>query len=418
MIMEYEIHWGNKELNEWNTLFHFQREDREHVLDRNAFGQLVRSYREQRGWTQEELSERWGHSREYVSQIERGKRKLDSMTQVTRLADILDIPQEKLEEIGRGIPKRKLDIQKPEQADSAILQMLLAPGKDMVRLSYLTWVADQHPVIEESLRNLIYQLDQALISYHGELMKPAQQLLAYAHQMMGKIAFDHLDLAAASGHFSEMIDLGEELHDPDIITLGMTLQGSLFRKRGRFEHAIKCFNAAKSYADVASVGVQGVRYNLMARLYYDSGNELEFLRAINPALEIAEHIKDSITGLANDFSLDEVLQEQASGYTELWKPEKAIEIYKETDKLRPFRPLRDQGAYIINKAQAYLQLQDLDQGIALSLEGLRLASEYQSKRHIGWIEKSYNRLRVLPIGKEKRLDTLRDALVEAKRKVE
>ena len=67
------------------------------MLNANTFGQLVRSYREQRGWSQEELAERWGHSREYVSQIERGKRKLDSMTQAMRLADILDIPQEKLE---------------------------------------------------------------------------------------------------------------------------------------------------------------------------------------------------------------------------------------------------------------------------------------------------------------------------------
>ncbi len=388
------------------------------VLDMNAFGELVKAYRNQRGWTQEELAERWGYTRIYVSQIEQGRRKLNSVTQVLRLADILDIPQEKLEAIGRGIPERKIKAQEPHQADSAILQMLLAPGRDMVRLSYLTWVADQHLVIEENLRSLIFNLDQALISYHGEFMKPAQQLLAYAHQMMGKIAFDRLDFSTASGHFSEMIDFGHELNDPDIITLGMTLQGSIFRKRGRFEHAIRCFNAVKPYADVASMGVQGVRYNLMARLYYDSGDEQEFLRAINSALEIAEHMKVSIAGLANDFSLDEVLQEQASGFTELWKPEKAIEVYKETDRLRPFRPLRDQGAYIINKAQAYLHLGDLDKGITLSLKGIRLASEYRSKRHIGWVEKTYSRLRVLPIGQDKRLNTLRDALREARIKQE
>lgn len=389
------------------------------MLNRNTFGQLVRSYREQRGWTQEELAERWDHTRAYISQIERGKRKLDSMTQVLRLADILDIPQEKLEEIGRGIPKRKIDIQKPEQADSVILQMLLAPGRDMVQMSYLLWIADQAPLLlEEKLQEVTITLEQALISYHGEFLKPAQQLLAYTHQMRGRIAFDRLDFATASGHFSEMIDLGQELNDPDIITLGMSLQGSVFRKRGRFEHAIRCFDATKPYADVASAGVQGVRYNLMARLYYDSGDEQGFLRAINPALEIAEHMKDTIAGIANDFSLDDVLQEQASGFTELWKPEKAIEIYKETDRLRHFRPLRDQGAYIINKAQAYLILEDLDRGIALALKGLRLASEYRSKRHVGWVEKTYNRLRVLPIGKEKSLDVLQDALIEAKRKLE
>jgi transcriptional regulator with XRE-family HTH domain len=388
------------------------------VLKKNEFGELVRAYRKQRGYTQEELAERWGHSRAYVSLIEAGKKKLDSIAQVVRLADILDIPQEKLEAIGRGIPTRQSKAQTPEQTENAVFQMLLSPGRDMVRLSYMVWLADQHPVIEENLRDLVFNLDQALTAYHGEFRKPAQQLLAYARQMQGKISFDRLDFAAASGYFSEMIDLGQDLNDPDIITLGMVHQGSIFRKRGRFEQALRCFEATKPYAGVASASVQGMRYNLMARGYYDSGNEQGFLRAINSALDIATDMKDSITSLANDFSLDDVLQEQASGFTELWKPEKAIEIYKETDRLRPFRPLRDQGAYIINKAQAYLHLGDLDQGIKFSLKGIQLASEYRSRRHILWLDKTYKQLRERPIGGDKKLFTLRDALAETQREIE
>jgi len=388
------------------------------VLNSNAFGQLVRSYRQQRGWTQEELGERWGHTRAYVSQIEQGKRKLDSMTQVLRLADILDIPQEKLEEIGRGIPKRQIEVQRPEQADSAILQMLLAPGRDMVQLSYMLWIADQAPILEEKLQELTIALDQALISYHGEFLKPAQQLLAYTHQMRGRMAFDRLDFATASGHFSEMIDLGQELNDPDIITTGMVYQGSLLRKRGRFETSIRYYEKAKPYADAASEAVRGIYHANLSTVYADSGNERPFLNEIDAALEIAKDMKESITGLANDFSLDDVLWAQAGGFSELWKPEEALKVYEQTDKLRPFRPLRELGAYTIDKGEAYLRLGDLDQGIALSLKGIQLASEYRSKRHLGWVEKTYNRLRVLPIGKEKKLDVLRDALVEAKSKLE
>ena len=77
------------------------------ALNKNAFGELVKAYRKQRGWTQGELAERWGYSRGYVSLIEAGRKKLDSVAQVVRLADILDIPQEKLEAIGRGIPTRQ-----------------------------------------------------------------------------------------------------------------------------------------------------------------------------------------------------------------------------------------------------------------------------------------------------------------------
>ena len=389
------------------------------MLNRNTFGQLVRSYREQRGWTQEELAERWGYARAYVSQIERGKRKLDSMTQVLRLADILDIPQDKLEEIGRGIPRRRIQAEAPQQADSAILQMLLAPGRDMVQMSYLLWIADQASLLlEENLQELTISLEQALISYHGEFLKPAQQLLAYTHQMRGRMAFDRLDFATASGHFSEMIDLGQELNDPDIIATGMVYQGSLLRKRGRFETAIRCYKAAKPYADAATEATRGIYHVNFSTVYADNSQEKPFLEEIDAALEIAKDLKDSITGLANDFSLDDVLWAQAGGFAELWKPGDALKVYEQTDTLRPFRPLRELGAYTIDKGEAYLKLGDLDQGIALSVKGLQLASEYRSKRHIGWVEKTYNRLRVLPIGKEKSLDVLQDALIEAKRKLE
>src|SRR5215468_8944494 len=70
--------------------------DCEVFMDNNAFGKLVRSYRKERGWKQEELADRWGFTREYVSQVERGKRKLDKPEQVTRLAEILGISEEQL----------------------------------------------------------------------------------------------------------------------------------------------------------------------------------------------------------------------------------------------------------------------------------------------------------------------------------
>ncbi|MGH2770031.1 MAG: helix-turn-helix domain-containing protein, partial [Actinomycetota bacterium] len=70
----------------------------------NSFGTLVRAFREQRGWTQQQLAERWGFTREYVSQIELGKRKLYGEESVMRLAGILDIPLERLEAIGKQLP--------------------------------------------------------------------------------------------------------------------------------------------------------------------------------------------------------------------------------------------------------------------------------------------------------------------------
>jgi len=195
-------------------------------------------------------------------------------------------------------------------------------------------------------------------------------------------------------------------------------QGSLLRKRGRFETAVRCFEAAKPYADAATEATQGIYHINLSTVYADSGQEIPFLHQVDAALGIATNMKDSITGLANDFSFDDVLWSKAGGFSELWKPDEALKVYEETDKLRPFRPLRELGAYTIDKVEAYLRMGDLDAGIHLSLRGIDLATQYQSKRQLGWVEKTYNRLHVLPIGKEKKLTVLCDALVEAKKKVE
>ncbi len=388
------------------------------MLNKNEFGQLVKAYRQQRGWTQEELAERWGHTREYISRIERGKNKLDSVAQVVSLADILDIPQEKLEAIGRGIPQRKIDAQRPEQADDAILQMLLAPGRDMVRIAYMLWIADKHPIIEEKLQELVRSLDYALTAYRGQFVKPAQQLLAYTHQMQGRMAFDRLDFAAASGHFSEMIDLGQELNDPDIIAMGMIYQGSLLRKRGRFETSLRCFEQTRPYADAASDTTKGIYHLNMSTLHADAHHESPFLRSIEAAFNIAREIRPDVESLANEFSLEDVQWAHASGLSAQWKAEEAVKIFKEIDKQNPFKTLRAFGGYTISKGKAYLRLGDLDEGIKLHLNGIKMACEYQSKRHLGWIEDMYTRLLVLPIGKDKRLNDLRDALHETKKKQE
>lgn len=384
------------------------------ALSGNEFGALVKAYRKQRGWTQDELAERWGHTRGYVSQIERGRNKLDSVAQVVRLADILNIPQEKLEAIGRGIPQRKIEVQRPEQADDAILQMLLAPGRDMVQLSYMLWVADQTHFLEEKLQELTVGLDRALTSYRGQFVRPAQQLLAYTHQMQGRMAFDRLDFAAASGHFSEMIDLGQELNDPDIIAMGMVYQGSLLRKRGRFETSLRCFEKARPFADAASNITKGIYHLNMSTLCADACQESPFMHAIEAAFNVAGEIKPDMESLANEFSIDDVKWAHASGLSALWKPDQALEVFKEIDKQNPFTTLRALGGYTISKGKAYLRGGDLEMGVSLHLEGVQMATEYQSKRHIGWIEDMYTRLLVLPFGKDKRLNTLRDALHEAR----
>ncbi len=381
----------------------------------NEFGKLVKAYRKQRGWTQEELAEKWGYTREYVSHIEAGRRKLESVSQLVRIADLLNIPSEKLEAVGRGIPERQQKPSLAENIDSSLFQLLLTQGRDKVKLSYMVWLADQQASIETNLQHTASTLRSALTAYHGEFVKPARQLLAYTHHMLGKIAFDALNYEEAGKHFSEMVDLGRDLNDADTIALGMVRQGDILRKRGQYGTALRCFEAAKPYTDASDNGIQGLRCLNIARTYYFLGNENQFLRAMNLALECASQMNKGNESLAHWLNMDVALQFQASGYTALKKPAKALEIYRQIDRLYPSRPLRNQGAYIIENARAYLEHGNLEKGIELALQGLALASTYRSKRHIARLEATYNKLRITPLGKEKKLHALRNALIDVQR---
>ncbi len=211
------------------------RKRRSIELSTSEFGKLVRSYRKQRSWSQQQLADWWRYSREYVSQIERGVRKLDRVDQVNRLADILEIPAERLDAIGKGIPKRRGETENPPKADDLLVQALLEPAQTTVKLSWLVWHGDGDIAIIDNLDSSIARLETALGQYRGAFRKPSQQLLAYAYEMRGKISFDRLKYAEANGYFNEMLQLGEELKDPNIIALAMIHQGDILRKRGRFD---------------------------------------------------------------------------------------------------------------------------------------------------------------------------------------
>src|SRR5450759_230639 len=205
--------------------------------DKKAFSRLVLAARRQRGWTQEQVAKKWGHTREYVSQVERGVRKLAKWEEVESLARVLEIPSERLDAIGKSLPERQTEARTPSEADDVLFQALLEPSAATVKLSWLIWYSENNKIIVSNLDTWIAKLTDATTKYRGTFLRPAQQVLAYALEMKGKILFDRLQYAAAMGQFSDMLVLGEELGDPDIITLAMIYQGDILRKRGIYETA-------------------------------------------------------------------------------------------------------------------------------------------------------------------------------------
>ncbi len=369
-------------------------------LSSNAFGNLVKSFREQRGWSQGELAEKWGHTREYVSLIERGKRKMDKQEQINRLAEILGIPYEKLAAIGKAMPPKTST--PPLQESDVLLQALLEPAQNTVKMSWLIWHGNEGiEGIESSLLVLVHKLDEALGLYRGKFYRPALRIQAYAHEMLGKMAIESIQTKKAMAHFQEMYDIAEELGDADLLALALIHQAEMLRRQHRYDAAVRRMSRAEEYvkkhSKEMSQHTQGMLWKASAINYYVNGDEKGFLRAIEQATAIAERIPITIDTLSTEFDKVEILQVRALGYTQLWQPEKALEIYELTDKLRPFRPLRDLASYRIVKAQTYCYAGDVKTGVEHAMAGMAMAESFNSIRYVMRLRQLCERLSATPI---------------------
>jgi transcriptional regulator with XRE-family HTH domain len=375
-----------------------------------AFGELVRAFREQRGWTQQQLADRWGFSREYVSLIELGKRKLYGEEQVLRLAEILEIPLERLAAIGKYVPQRLPAHGGKGDPDDLLLDALLEPARSTVKLSWLVWYANGDNSVVRDLADIVTRLESAVRERRGRLHGIALEILAYAHEMMGKVAFDKLQFPDAQSHFREMHELGIELGNPDVAATALIHQADLARRQGRYKSALRWLDAAEPSARAGRPQTAGMRWQTLARAHAEYGNRPGFAEAITHAHECVASIPDAAEASNNDFTALEVLHERAHGHVLLSEPDKALEIYAESERRVAFRPLRDLGNLTILRAQAYAHANYVEEGVDLAIEGLQLARRYESQRHVSRVRRMHDRLAVTPMGKHPRMADLWEAL--------
>lgn len=382
----------------------------------NKFGNLIKSYRKQRGWTQKVLAERWNHSREYVSHIEQGKRKLEKQEEVYALADLLGIPQEQLAAVGKGPLLRKMPSQNFPNNTDDLLQTLIDPAQQAIKLFGLIHRENGDILsIRSYLYDLLARLNQAQTAYYGQFIRPALHMQACIHEILGKMAIERTQTQKAVSHFQAMYDAAEELGDSDLLVLALIHQSEMLRRRSQYYAMFRRMEAAENYiskhSTMISKYVQGIMWKASAINYFVYKDEQNFLRTIDYALEIAEEVPMSIDLLNHDFDKIEVLQTKAHGYTELWHPEKALEIYSQTDKLCPFRSLRGQSSYHIIKAQALCYSGDIVAGIDHAMKGMAIAENLHSQRYITRLRLMSDRLQITLIGKERRMKELREEIL-------
>jgi transcriptional regulator with XRE-family HTH domain len=295
-------------------------------------------------------------------------------------------------------------------SEDALVDALIEPAGATIKLSWLVWYGHADAGVVERVTSLIPKLTDFTASHQGELRLPALRLLATAHEMLGKVAFDGLDYPTAFAHFLEMEQLGEAAGDLNLRTLAAIHQGDLLRRRGDYELAVKRLTAAMPAAvEVAGV-VEGMRHQTLARAHAENGHKDAFLEAIEAAEAQASSLDSNAADWGNEFTLKQVRHERAHGHTLLWEPKVALGIYLATEPEMHPVSLRDVGNFTILKAQAHAYAGNVDVGVDLAIEGLRFARRCGSARHVSRVQRMYDRLSSTPIGTSAHMRDLADAL--------
>lgn len=294
--------------------------------------------------------------------------------------------------------------------EEVIRAALLEPARATVKLSWLVWYGTADHSVVERVTDLLTKLTEVAEGSAGSLRDPALELLAYAHEMTGKVAFDQLDYPAASRHFLEMQQLGEELGDCDILALAAIHQGDVLRRRGQYQLAVQRLESAAPYAMQASRAIEGLRQQTLARAHAEFGYRDAFYQAIDLAERTAAEAPPESEDWGAPFTLMSVLHEKAHGQTLLWEPDKALALYAQTEPAFQAASLRDLGNFTILKAQAHAYAGNVDVGVALGIEGLQFARRYGSPRHVSRVQRMYDRLSRTPIGTSARMRDLAEAL--------
>jgi len=297
-----------------------------------------------------------------------------------------------------------------EVSDDALVAALLEPAAATIKLSWLVWYGNVDAAVVDRVVALIGKLTDFTARHQGNLRRPSLQLLAAAHEMLGKVAFDGLDYPTAYGHFLKMERLGEVAGDSDLRALAAVHQGDLLRRRGEYELAVQRLEAAVPAAGGVGGVVEGMRQQTLARAHAEYGHKDAFLQAIDAAEAQAAGLGTEAADWGNEFTITSVRHERAHGHTLLWEPEVALGIYRGAESGLHPTSLRDIGNLTILKAQAHTYAGNVDVGVDLAIEGLGFARRYGSARHVSRVQRMHDRLSATPIGSSARMRDLADAL--------
>src|SRR5579875_3173601 len=335
----------------------------------------LRLAREKYNLTQERLAEKTGISIKTIWNAEHDKPISAESRRILCRFFKMDAQQLGLvstEDRPRNETKKPVQTTIPIELSPEHTSMLLDYAESIINLAWEAWFASQPTTAAWEINKLLPQLQQLLstVLLESDRLR-TRELTMRCHGLLGAINVDALKNDTALYHYTRAYQLASEDHNRDQASTYLALMGDTMRRQGEKLKAISYMQSAHGMAIYAAKATQGHILQLLAYTYADTGNEADFERTIAEATDLLGFSQESTDTTKKEFVPFEVYEIRGKASRDLGKPANALRYLASAEAaLNPAAvPQRWYAVLDISKGQAYCDMGDLANGIALASQG-------------------------------------------------
>lgn len=329
----------------------------------SALSQILIIYRDSHKLTQEELAALLDVEPRTLRRWENGETILTDTHDLKHIADRLGIPYENL-----GIAPSLYIPLSLEDITTTIARIwnLIDDGR----------ISEAYAIAENLARETYRQLNTDDPKY---LRAYAQMYFAIAHTTSLSVRTE--DVGQAIYYYQQMEYFARRINDNTLITVALTYQGDMYRRKNDMPNAILTLEKAREIAPGIEPAAEGNLMQLLARSYIKVKRVQDFDTAIKTSEELAYASAEDNSSTQNQFHLAHVFEEYAKGYDILGKPDTALDYL---DKAEKAHTLTKSVTILLKVARAEVLIHsgDISAGEPLAVEAAVYTKEHGHRRRL------------------------------------
>lgn len=361
--------------------------------DAKSLGRRVAFRRSKRGLSQKELGARINRSESWVSQVERGARRIDRMSVLETLADALGVPVTELTPesnvVAAGSERpRSATLLSLALSSSYALQAVLSDGApvDVERLgseAALAWDFahdSRYEDLSHLLGTLIPELEYAARKTTGVDRRRVCVAKARAYHAVAGVLSKMGETAGAWVAVDRAITAAEEADDPLLMAEGAFRLAIVFQSARRFDLAIRTAESAANAlgrlttaGEPEAVALRGALHLQLAVACARTNNGDEAYAYLSRARDAAAQLGADRNDYNTEFGPTNVMLHEVNIAIELGDAGHALRVAAKADtaRLSPERRAR----LLIDVARAHAQRRQLSLMVSTLRQAEQIASE-------------------------------------------